>query len=136
MQKEEFKELQHFYRATFLSCNERIPHMKLQITRMLNINHITLFLHKTLDIEKPTINNFPNNTYLEAEKNKRYITVNWDEPKAADNSGHITLISTHQSGYQFPTGQTDVTYIAFDSSKNQVSMTFSIFIQGMQTFNT
>ncbi|XP_071496209.1 uncharacterized protein [Diadema antillarum] len=55
-------------------------------------------------------------------------TATWTEPTASDNSGHVTLTSTHQPGDTFPIGQTTVTYTAVDPAGNVANCNFSVVI--------
>ncbi|XP_071508204.1 uncharacterized protein [Diadema antillarum] len=55
-------------------------------------------------------------------------TATWREPTASDNSGHVTLTSTHQSGDTFPIGRTTVTYTAIDLAGNVANCSFLVII--------
>ena len=57
--------------------------------------------------------------------------VTWSEPTASDNSGSVTLTSSHESGEAFPIGVTVVTYTAVDAASNMVSSSFAVLIEGM-----
>ena len=57
--------------------------------------------------------------------------VTWMEPTATDNSGTVTLTSSHSSGSTFDIGTTTVTYTATDDASNTVSDTFTVTIEGM-----
>ena len=56
--------------------------------------------------------------------------VNWNEPTASDNSGMVTVSSSHSTGEMFPIGVTTVTYTAVDAASNIITETFSITIEG------
>lgn len=57
--------------------------------------------------------------------------MTWSEPTADDNSGAVTVTSTHSSGDTFPIGDTLVAYTAVDASVNSVTRSFTITVQGM-----
>ena len=59
--------------------------------------------------------------------------VTWTEPTADDNSGDVTLTSSHSPGDTFAIGTTTVTYTAVDPSSNIVTDTFAITINGKET---
>ena len=59
--------------------------------------------------------------------------VTWTEPTADDNSGDVTLTSSHSPGDIFAIGITSVTYTAVDSSSNTVTDTFTITVNGKHT---
>ena len=56
--------------------------------------------------------------------------VNWSEPTASDNSGLVTLTSSHVSGETFPIGVTVVTYTAVDGASNTIAESFAGLIEG------
>ena len=56
--------------------------------------------------------------------------VNWTQPTASDNSGSVTLTSSHVSGETFPIGVTIVTYSAVDDDSNMMMESFVIIIIG------
>ena len=62
--------------------------------------------------------------------------VTWTEPAADDNSGDVTLTSSHSPGDTFAIGTTTITYTAVDSSSNTVTDTFTITINGKDTKGT
>ena len=62
--------------------------------------------------------------------------ITWSEPTASDNSGSVTLTSSHSPGSNFSIGVTVVTYTAIDDSSNTVNSTFSITIQGMNLYES
>ena len=60
-----------------------------------------------------------------------HAVVTWNEPSVNDNSGSVTLTSTHTSGQVFHTGNTTVTYQAVDSSGNTYSTAFVVQVKGI-----
>ena len=57
--------------------------------------------------------------------------VTWTAPTATDNSGTVTLTSSHSIGSDFVIGDTVVTYTAVDAAANMVTDTFTVTISGM-----
>ena len=79
------------------------------------------------DIEVPVISGAP--TRINAKTNGN-SPVNWAVPTATDNSGVVTLISTHGVNvYIFPLGETFVTYTATDPSGNAATHTFTVTVR-------
>ena len=56
--------------------------------------------------------------------------VTWTQPAASDNSGSVTLTSSHISGEDFPIGDTMITYTAYDAASNTITGSFLITIRG------
>ena len=61
--------------------------------------------------------------------------VTWTEPTASDNSGIVTLTSSHSPGSAFVIGTTTVTYTATDDASNTVSVTFTVTVEGKFFYN-
>ncbi len=59
-------------------------------------------------------------------------SVSWTEPTASDNSGPVTLTSSHDPDDSFPIGDTQVTYTAVDAYGNEVTGSFTVAVEGMQ----
>ena len=57
-------------------------------------------------------------------------TVTWTPPTATDNSGAVTLTSSHNPGDSFNIGRTAVTYTATDSSSNVATSSFDVIVAG------
>eukprot|EP00050_Salpingoeca_kvevrii_P022899 m.133922 g.133922 ORF g.133922 m.133922 type:complete len:1478 (-) comp9868_c1_seq2:1800-6233(-) len=58
-----------------------------------------------------------------------YGIATWIEPIVCDNSGGaVEVVSSHQSGEQFPVGDTTVTITATDSAGNSDTCTFTVSI--------
>ena len=58
--------------------------------------------------------------------------VTWTEPTATDNSGLLTLTSTHIPGSTFNIGVATVQYEAVDPYGNNMVETFTVTINGMR----
>ena len=57
--------------------------------------------------------------------------VEWEGPKASDNSGNVShIICNPQSGTNFTIGQTDVICEAVDGSGNRASCSFQVNVTG------
>ncbi|XP_072041671.1 uncharacterized protein [Amphiura filiformis] len=84
------------------------------------------FFVTIIDIENPRLFGMPDNiTKLSGHPNE---PITWTEPNATDNSGVVTLTSSHGTGDMFPLGVTLVTYTAVDPSGNVEIGTFAIDI--------
>ena len=78
-----------------------------------------------IEVENQTANVFP------ALSHSRTIT--WDAVTATDNSGSVTVTSTHNSGDSFNVGTTLVTYTARDANGNYAVFSFNVSIYGRCT---
>ena len=83
------------------------------------------------DNENPTIINTPANVTQRTDKGLSTAVVTWTEPTATDNSGSVTLTSSHDSGSMFDIGDTIVIYTAIDAASNIVTDNFTVTIEGM-----
>ena len=60
------------------------------------------------------------------------VSASWEAPEATDNSGTVSITSSHQPGSLFPRGSTTrVTYRAEDSSGNRAGCAFEVSVTGM-----
>ena len=60
------------------------------------------------------------------------MNITWTAPSASDNSGFVTLTSSHDSGTLFSVGTTEVNYTAVDAAGNMADVcAFNITINGM-----
>ncbi len=82
------------------------------------------------DNEYPVISGIPQNITQDTDPELPTAVVNWTEPTAGDNSGSVTLTSSHVSGETFPIGLTVVTYTAVDDASNMNKESFAIVIEG------
>ena len=81
------------------------------------------------DVEDPLISGLPANMIIPTSASAEVVT--WPAPSASDNSGMVSLTTSHEPGMSFPLGVTMVIYTAIDSSGNTVTASFTITIQGM-----
>ena len=58
-------------------------------------------------------------------------TVNWETPPFYDNSGFVSVVSSHKPGDILSPGITLVTYEANDLSGNKGSCSFNVSVEGM-----
>ncbi len=72
----------------------------------------------------------PSDVVQDTDAGSATAVVTWTEPTANDNSGSVTLTSSHSSGDAFPIGETIVTYTAVDDAGNQIEETFTVTIEG------
>ena len=84
-----------------------------------------------LDNENPTISDLPDDITHNTDSELSTAVVTWTEPTATDNSGSVTLSSSHNSGDTFSIGNTMVTYTATDGASNTVVAMFTVEIEGM-----
>ena len=82
------------------------------------------------DIENPIIDNCPSDQTGDTNHGSATGTVTWTPPTTTDNSGIVSLISSHLPGYSFGIGSTAVIYTSTDSSLNTVICTFNVEITG------
>lgn len=72
----------------------------------------------------------PENIQQEVDKESETATVTWSEPTVSDNSGSVTLTSSHKPGDSFLIGNTTVTYTAEDMYSNVVTGSFTVSVFG------
>ena len=84
----------------------------------------------TLDLEIPVISNMPENIEQNTDDGEAATTVNWTKPSMTDNSGYLTLTSSHSPGERLHIGVTTVIYTAVDSSGNEATKSFSVTVNG------
>ena len=97
--------------------------------------HLFVFIHLSLpiysfqDIESPNII-CPEDQPVQIQ-DKPMITLVWDEPGAADNSGNVSVVACDkQAGTNYTIGLIKVTCIAIDGSNNAATCRFQINITG------
>jgi gliding motility-associated-like protein len=56
------------------------------------------------------------------------MPVSWIPPTATDNCGGVTIVSTHNSGDNFPKGTTPVVYTATDDYGNTATCSFNVVV--------
>ena len=82
------------------------------------------------DDEDPVILETPADITKVTEGDVATAIVTWTLPTASDNSGMVTLTSSHNPGDRFPLGVTTVTYTAVDSNSNMMTDSFTVTIEG------
>ena len=83
-----------------------------------------------LDPENPTLSGIPSDITQDTDSGLSTATVSWTEPTESDNSGQVTLTSSHSPGDSFSIGTTVVSYTATDSSSNTATDSFTITVEG------
>ena len=84
------------------------------------------------DNENPQIiTNAPKSLSVNTDPGLPTAFITWAEPTVTDNSGLITLTSTHNSGTNFGIGTTNVTYMATDAAGNMATFSFVVTVNGM-----
>ena len=105
------------YDANFVSCSQ---HGLIYFVQQLGFT----------DGEKPVISSTPSDISQSTDATVATAVVTWSPPTASDNSGVVTLTSTHDPGNTFYLGATTVTYTAVDAAANQVTDSFMVTITG------
>ena len=85
-----------------------------------------------IDEEVPVINECPNSTVSNTDPGLATGNVTWTHPYVTDNSNTSTALeSSHDPGFSFPIGTTEVNYTAADSAGNTaVVCYFNVTING------
>ncbi len=89
-----------------------------------------LILFDSLDVESPVIKGLPSAIIVDADPNTDNTVVSWAEATVTDNSGQVTLTSTHNSPSEFVVGTTTVTFIATDAYGNVAQASFDVIVTG------
>ena len=87
-----------------------------------------------VDSEEPHFLSTPNDITQYAEPGEATAVVDWTPPTATDNSGSVTMTSTHEPGTALNVGSTTVTYTATDPSGNSVEYSFTINVEGKRSY--
>ena len=82
------------------------------------------------DNEAPVISETPKDIAHPTDDGVSTAVVTWTPPTTSDNSGTVTLISSHNPGDTFTLGATTVTYTAVDSNSNLMTDSFKVTIEG------
>ena len=82
------------------------------------------------DDEDPVISSTPADISQSTYATVATAVVTWSAPTASDNSGVVTLTSTHNPGDTFSLGATTVTYTAVDAAANMATDSFTVTITG------
>jgi len=102
-------------------------------TTDINGNMITSqFTVDVIDDESPTISGVPTQVLVNNLPDQCGAIASWDTPVAADNCQLDTMISSHENGSFFETGETVVEYIATDAAGNLHTASFSVHVMDIQ----
>ena len=88
------------------------------------------------DDEMPVISSTPADISQSTDATLATAVVTWSAPTANDNSGVVTLTSTHNPGDTFSLGATTVTYTAVDAAANMATDSFTVTITGKHLIRT
>ena len=81
------------------------------------------------DITPPSLSGCPSEILATAELGTFGAAVNWTEPTAADESGNVDVIRSHQPLETYPIGSTGVAYIFRDPAGNTATCHFIITVE-------
>ena len=85
-----------------------------------------------LDNEEPTISHCPKSIVDSTGNGTTTMNITWIAPVASDNSGFVTLTSSHDPSTLFSVGTTEVNYTAVDRAGNMAQVcAFNVTINGM-----
>ena len=93
------------------------------------------FVITITDTQLPIISGQYPNININNDPNAGTAIVSWTPPTASDNSGTVSLTSTHQPGDAFFIGVTNITYTAVDSYSNQATLVLTIIVTGECSFS-
>ena len=95
---------------------------------LINLVHV-IFLQIVVAVDSiaPVIFGCPQSSTYTVAFGATSRVVTWTEPTATDNTGgQPTVIKSHQPGYRFPVGITQVTYTFRDQSQNPAVCSFTV----------
>ena len=81
------------------------------------------------DNESPQIFETPANISLTNDSGQCGAIASWAAPSAADNCGSVSIQVSHDSGDQFPVGQTTVLILATDLYGNTTTSVFNVLVE-------
>ncbi len=70
----------------------------------------------------------------DTDPGKATATLTLPTPHATDNSGRVTVASSHQETYIFPIGETEVTFTASDPYGNIAINEIVVAVRGKMVF--
>ena len=82
-----------------------------------------------LDNQTPKIT-CAENQFMNISNGKDTAMIVWEDPKASDNSGNVSVTCDLLSGTNFTIGQTTVTCEAVDGSGNKAECFFQVYVTG------
>ena len=91
---------------------------------------LSIYTLAVSDRENPIISGTPQNIDQSTDPGLDTAIVSWPEPTASDNSGYVTLSSSHEPGDSFSIGDTTVTYTAVDPYSNKAIKSFTVTVRG------
>ena len=98
----------------------------------MKISYMSINIYVFLDKQPPVIDYCESPPEFITDTDE--VDVEWDEPIFHDNSREELLINqTHEFG-RFRFGETDITYIASDSSGNKAECTITVSLQRKTNF--
>jgi hypothetical protein len=83
-----------------------------------------------IDVDAPVLQSCPDTIVASTPYRQATSVVSWIPPTATDNSGSVSLTSTHATNSAFNIGNTTVTYTATDMFGNTASCSFVVVIRG------
>ncbi|XP_038052340.1 uncharacterized protein LOC119725047 [Patiria miniata] len=89
---------------------------------------VCVFSFTVEDDEDPVFLSSPDNISISTDPGSAMGTATWDVPMVSDNSGDVTVTSTHQPGEQFNLGATTVIYTVNDTAGNEATVQFVVFV--------
>ncbi|XP_070545133.1 hyalin-like [Ptychodera flava] len=90
------------------------------------------FAVRVQDIESPSID-CPPDIDTNSNTGMPSVSVTWSIPSASDNSGNVSVSSSHDPGSVFIIGVTVVSYEAIDPSGNTDSCSFTVRVQDIES---
>ena len=86
------------------------------------------------DNQAPNITGCPMSIVNSTSIGTTTMNITWSAPMASDNSGYVTLTSSHNPGSSFSVGTTEVNYTAVDGAGNMAAVcAFNVTINGMHS---
>ncbi|XP_077864995.1 uncharacterized protein LOC102809804 [Saccoglossus kowalevskii] len=94
------------------------------------------FVVRVEDNQKPSITGCPNDVLkaIDTSDSLNGVLVSWDVPDAEDNSGSVTMTSTHDPFDLFSLGVSQVTYQASDASGNIARCSFQVTVETLSDY--
>ena len=84
------------------------------------------------DVEDPEFEDCPGSVVVDTDPNLCTATIGWNAPTATDNCELQEVGGTHDPGFAFPLGDTEVVYTATDVNNNTATCTFTVTVNDNQ----